>query len=93
MPKRIPAIEDEILRREASDLSDEVLLLPRQVVLLTGLSTGMLKERLRTRPPQPPYPEPRERSCQALWYSIRRFRVARAEQAAADAAWTRRKGR
>jgi hypothetical protein len=93
MPKRIPAIDDQILRREAGDLSDEVLLLPRQVALLTGLSVGILKERRRTRPPQPPFPEPRDRPGQVLWYSmgeIRRFRSARAEQAAIDAELAKR---
>ena len=52
MPKRVPAIPDDILRCEVGHLADDVLLLPVQVTLLTGLSVGQLKERLRTRPPQ-----------------------------------------
>ena len=77
MPRRKPAIDDETLRREAGGLADEVLLLPQQVALLTGLSVGQLKERQRTRPPKPPHPEPRETERKALWYSlgaVRRYR-------------------
>lgn len=88
MPKRVPAIPDDILRREVGHLADDVLLLPIQVTLLTGLSVGQLKERLRTRPPQPPHPEPRERPKEALWYSlgeVRRFRAHRVERAAMNA--------
>ena len=93
MPKRIPAIPDDVLIREAGHLADEVLLLPRQVQVLTGLSVSQLKERLRTRPPKPPYPEPRERPRDALWYSlgeIRRYRGARAEQAEVNAELAKR---
>jgi len=88
MPKRVPAIPDDILRREVGHLADDVLLLPVQVTLLTGLSVGQLKERLRTRPPQPPHPEPRERPREALWYSlgeVRRFRAHKVELAAMNA--------
>lgn len=93
MPKRIPAIPDELLIREVGHLSDEVLLLPRQVQVLTGLSVSQLKERLRTRPPKPPHPEPRERPRDALWYSlgeIRRYRGLRAEQAEVNAELAKR---
>jgi len=85
MPKRTPAIPDDILRREVGHLSDDVLLLPAQLILLTGLTVGQLKERQRRKPPQPPLPEAREKRKQAVWYSlgaVRRFRVERAEQAA-----------
>jgi hypothetical protein len=51
MPKRVPAISDDLILREVGHLADEVLLLPAQVQLLTGLSIGQLKERMRTRPP------------------------------------------
>lgn len=89
MPKRKPAIDDDTLRREVGHLADEVLLLPQQVSLLTGLSVGMLKERLRTQPPKPPHPEPREATRKALWYSlgsVRRYREWVSEQAEANAA-------
>ena len=70
--------------REVGHLDDSVLLLPQQVFILTGLSLGMLKERMRTRPPQPPHPMPREKAHTAIWYSlgeIRRFLRERAENA------------
>ena len=93
MPKRVPAITDDLLIREVGHLADEVLLLPRQVQVLTGLSVSQLKERLRRRPPQPPLPEPREGPRDALWYSlgeIRRYRGARAEQAQVNAELVKR---
>lgn len=77
MPRRIAAVEDQTLLREVGHLSDEVLLLPRQVAFLTGLSVGMLAERLRTRPPKPPFPEPREKPRGALWYSLGSVRAYR----------------
>jgi hypothetical protein len=88
MPRRKPAIDDETLRREVGDLANEVLLLPQQVTLLTGLSVGQLKERQRTRPPKPPHPEPREKERKALWYSlgaVRRYREWVKEQAEVNA--------
>ncbi len=54
MPKRIPAISDEVLRREADMLSDDALVLPGQMIIVTGLSVAKLKERMRTHPPKPP---------------------------------------
>ncbi|MHB1057989.1 MAG: hypothetical protein ACYC0F_08920 [Rhodanobacter sp.] len=93
MPRRKPAIDDETLRREAGDLADEVLLLPQQVILLTGLSVGQLKERQRTRPPKPPHPEPREKERKALWYSlgaVRRYREWVKEQAEGNAVIAKR---
>lgn len=70
MPKRVAAVDDQTLLREVGHLSDEILLLPRQVAFLTGLSVDMLAERMRTRPPKPPYPEPPEKPRAALWYSL-----------------------
>jgi hypothetical protein len=87
MPRRVAAVSTEFLMREVGHLDDSVLLLPQQVFILTGLSLGMLKERMRTRPPQPPHPMPRERAHTAIWYSlgeIRRFLRDRAENAEAD---------
>ncbi len=93
MPHRKPAIDDETLRREVGHLADEVLLLPQQVTLLTGLSVGQLKERQRTRPPKPPHPEPREKERKALWYSlgaVRRYREWVKEQAEVNAVIAKR---
>jgi len=87
MPARVPAVSDEVLRREVGMLADDVLLLPSQLIMLVGLSIDQLKERQRRKPPQPPHPEPREKPKQAVWYSlgeVRRFRAARAEKAAFD---------
>jgi hypothetical protein len=72
--KRIPAVSTDILLREVASLDNSVLLLPQQVVIFTGLTRGMLKERMRTRPPQPPFPMPRERTRTALWYSLGEIR-------------------
>ena len=83
----VAAVSTEFLMREVRHLDDSVLLLPQQVFILTGLSLGMLKERMRTRPPQPPHPMPREKSHTAIWYSlgeIRRFLKERAEHAEID---------
>jgi hypothetical protein len=93
MPKRVPAIDDDTLHREVGHLADDLLLLPAQVTLITGLSVGQLRERLRTKPPQPPHPEPRERPREALWYSlgeVRRFRAWRAERAVLNAELVKR---
>ena len=87
MPKRIAAIPTDFLLREVASLDDSVLLLPEQVMIFTGLTRGMLKERTRTRPPQPPFPMPREKAHTAIWYSlgeIRRFLRERAENAEID---------
>jgi hypothetical protein len=50
MPKRIAAIPTDFLLREVASLDDSVLLLPEQVMIFTGLTRGILKERMRTRP-------------------------------------------
>lgn len=87
MPRRVAAVSTEFLMREVGHLDDSVLLLPQQVFILTGLSLGMLKERMRTRPPQPPFPMPREKAHAAIWHSldeIRRFLRERAENAEID---------
>lgn len=55
MPKRIAAIPTDFLLREVASLDESVLLLPEQVMIFTGLTRGILKERMRTRPPQPPH--------------------------------------
>ena len=84
MPRREAAISDEVLRREAHSLSDDVLLLPEQVKIITGLSTDQLRERSRTRPPKPPLREPREGPHNAVWYSLgecRRYRATLKEDA------------
>lgn len=78
MPKRVPAVTDEVLRREAGMLADDVRILPQQMAILTGLSVDALKERRRTRPPKPPLPEPRERAGNAVWYSMASVRHYRA---------------
>jgi len=94
MPRRKPAIDDEILRREVGTLADEVLLLPSQVLLICGLSEWQLKEHRRTRPPKPPHPEPREKPRAAPWYSLgacRHYRVWKQEQADVNAEIARRK--
>lgn len=57
--KRIPAASTDVLLREVASLDDNVLLLPQQVVIFTGLTRGVLKEWMRTRPPQAPFPMPR----------------------------------
>lgn len=87
--KRTPAVSTDLLLREVASLDDSVLLLPQQVVIFTGLTRGMLKERMRTRPPQPPFPMPRERTRTALWYSlgeIRRYLKETASNAELDRA-------
>lgn len=101
MPARRPAISDEVLRREAATLSDDVMLLPEQVVVVTGLSRDQLRERARTRPPKPPLREPREKAGGAVWYSMgecRRYREMLREQVASAGAaatlreWKRKEG-
>ena len=87
MPKRIAAIPTDFLLREVASLDDSVLLLPEQVMIFTGLTRDMLKERTRTRPPQPPFPMPREKAHTSIWYSlgeIRRFLRERAANAELD---------
>ncbi len=95
MPKRVPAITDETLRREAGALADEVLVLPEQMIILTGLSVASLKERMRTRPPKPPLPEPRDKPGQAVWYSmgeVRRYRQWATEEQRLNIATGLRRG-
>jgi hypothetical protein len=60
MARRIAAVSTDYLLREVGKLDDAVQILPEQVVILTGLTRNMLRERMRTRPPQPPHPMPRE---------------------------------
>jgi hypothetical protein len=93
MPKRLPAISDEVLRREAHMLTDDARLLPTQVIILTGLSDGQLKERRRLTPPKAPLPEPREGGHAGVWYSmgtIRAYLAAQRERAEIDVELHRR---
>lgn len=93
MPKRLPAITDEVLRREAHMLTDDAMLLPTQVIILTGLSDGQLKERRRLTPPKPPLPEPREGGHAGVWYSmgaIRAYLAERKEEAEINAELNKR---
>lgn len=93
MPKRLPAVPDEVVRREAHLLSDDVPLLPVQVIMVTGLSVGQLQERRRLSPPKPPLPNPREKGRSGVWYSmgtLRAYLAARRELAELDAEIDRR---
>ena len=77
---------------EVGSLADDVPLLPKQVILIEGLSVDTLKERRRTRPPQPPFPKPYVKG-DALWYTlgeIRRYRAEKAENIAIQAELNRR---
>jgi hypothetical protein len=94
--KRIAAVSTEYLLREVGKLDDAVQLLPEQVVILTGLTRNKLRERMQTRPPQPPYPMPRERRHTSVWYSlgeIRRYLKQLQEDAAFDIQWREQKRR
>lgn len=93
MPKRRPAIPDDVLLRELDTLSDSVRLLPTQVIIVTGLSVSQLKENQRRAPPRPPHPEPREKGHPGLWFTLGALRAYLAtvqEQAAIDAELGRR---
>jgi len=76
-------------------LSDDVLVLPEQMIIVTGFSVHQLKDRMRTRPPKPPLPEPREKPGQSVWYSmgaVRRYRQWAAEEQRINQATGRRRG-
>ena len=45
VPKRIPAVSNEMILLYGKDLDDLVQLLPSQVILLTGLSEDQLHDR------------------------------------------------
>lgn len=69
MPKRIPAVSNEMILLYGKELDDLVQLLPSQVILLTGLSEDQLHDRKRMRPPLPPFPSQRKPGA-SLWYSM-----------------------
>jgi hypothetical protein len=93
MPIRLPAIPDDVLRRELESLPDSTRLLPKQVIMVIGLSASQLKERNRLDPPKPPHPLPREKGHPGLWFSLGSLRAYLAsieEQANIDSALGRR---
>jgi hypothetical protein len=69
VPKRIPAVSNEMILLYGTGLDDLVPLLPSQVILLTGLSEDQLRDRKRMRPPLPPFPSQRKPGA-SVWYSI-----------------------
>jgi len=69
VPKRIPAVSNEMLLFYGKELDDLVQLLPSQVILMTGLSENQLHDRKRMRPPLPPFPSQRKPGA-SLWYSM-----------------------
>lgn len=90
---RLPAIPDEVLRRELHMLSDDIRLLPTQVIMVAGLSVQQLKDKRGFDPPKPPRPLPREKGHSGLWYSLGELRAYLAsvkEQAEIDAELGRR---
>jgi hypothetical protein len=76
--KRKPKVSDEVLLREAHMLSDDVLLLPKQVGIIAGLSDRELLDRRRADPPKPPLPEPRDPDSTVYWYSLGAIRAYKA---------------
>lgn len=78
MPKRRPAISDDVLMRELDTLPDGTLVMPTQVKMVTGLSERDLLDRRRTDPPTPPFPEPRDPGKSIYWYSLGTLRAYRA---------------
>lgn len=78
MPKRRPAISDDVLMRELDTLPDGTLVMPSQVKMVTGLSERDLLYRRRTDPPTPPFPEPRDLGKSIYWYSLGTLRAYRA---------------
>jgi hypothetical protein len=69
VPKRIPAVSNEMILLYGTGLDDQVPLLTSQVILLTGLSQDHLRDRKRMRPPLPPFPSQRKPGA-SLWYSM-----------------------
>lgn len=73
MPRKRERIGDELLLANGVwELDPSLPLSPRQVALITGLGLGQLKERRRTRPPQPPFPFRRDdgKPGTAVWYPL-----------------------
>lgn len=75
MPKRKPAISTDVLMRESDTLPDTTLLLPKQVMIVAGLSDRELLDRRRKDPPKPPFPEPRDPDSTKYWYSLGTLRA------------------
>ena len=73
MPRKRERIGDELLLANGVwELDPSLPLTARQVALITGLGIGQLKERRRTRPPQPPFTFRRDdaRPGSAVWYPL-----------------------
>src|SRR6478752_5424775 len=73
MPRKRERIDDELLLANGVwEFDPSLPLSPRQVALITGLGLGQLKERRRTRPPQPPFPFRRDdaKPGTAVWYPL-----------------------
>lgn len=74
MPKQVPRIPDALLHDpKLWSLHHGTLLTTGQVAVLVGMSVDQLKDRRRTKPPQPPAPlepdDPGKRGG-AVWYAL-----------------------
>src|SRR6185312_2011807 len=90
MPKRIPAVPSDMLRREAESLPDSTLVLPEQVKIIIGMGVDELAER-RKKPPKPPLVKPGEG---LPWYTLgelRRYNARQEKSAAVDEALAKNK--
>jgi hypothetical protein len=67
--KHEPIPDHLLLANGVWDLDPTLRLSPRQVSMLTALSEGQLKERRRTRPPQPPRTIERKKGT-GVWYPL-----------------------
>lgn len=67
--KHEPIPDGLLLANGVWDLDPTLRLSPRQVSMLTALSEGQLKERRRTRPPQPPRTVERKKGT-GVWYPL-----------------------
>lgn len=72
MPKRgdDPIPTAWLLSNHVHELDPDLRISPSQVVMLTGLSAGQLKEFRRTRPPTPPLTLPRDKRGAKVWYRL-----------------------
>jgi hypothetical protein len=72
MPKRgnDPIPTALLISNNVSQLDPDLRISPSQVVVLTGLSSGQLKEFRRTRPPTPPLTLPRDKKGAKVWYRL-----------------------
>ena len=85
MPKRgtDPIPSALLISNGVYELDPDLRISPSQVVMLTGLSLGQLKEYRRTRPPTPPLPVPRDKKGSKVWYQLGEvlsWRAARSPQ-------------